>query len=281
MLNSLLRILGLNGFALLVYSYYWNDQLTMLVHPNYVMLILLSAVLVNAAGLWCVFDFFHQWPVSTWFKRATGTDGHSSACDAHHHHHDAADHHSHDHGPEPDHNETHLHLISEKWSICLFIVPIIVAVFVPPQALSNKTAMMRGVSYEVSGVAEEQKSMSFTLAPENRSLIDWLLVFNTDPEPESHLGQQVRIDGMVLKEENLPKQYFLLAKFVVSCCVADARPVGLPVQVEEGGAFPRAGEWVELEGKIVTGNIDGQRQPVVSLSSFKSIPTPKNPYVPL
>jgi uncharacterized repeat protein (TIGR03943 family) len=114
--------------------------------------------------------------------------------------------------------------------------------------------------------------------PEARSLIDWIRTLNVYPEPDAYAGQPVKVQGFVVHPPDLPSQYFLLSRFVITCCAADAYPVGLPVKVRENREAYPVDTWLEIEGKMITETLDGKRKLTIEASSLKKIPEPQNPY---
>ena len=65
---------------------------------------------------------------------------------------------------------------------------------------------------------------------------------------------------------------------VLTCCAADAYPVGLPVKLTQNRQAYPPDTWLEIKGKMITENLEKQRQLVIESSSITKIPKPKNPY---
>ncbi len=289
-----LRALGLLGFGTVIFLYHWNNKLILLVHPNYVELILGSATILALLGGYYFFrtlktflsankrhasshqNFHHDSHVHT---HAHHSHVHTHAHQDHAHHGHAHTHTHQDHAH--DTSTPHVHLFSESVSIGLLVVPILMALWITPQPLSSQTAVMRGVSYEMTGFQSQQKQQSFGVPPEKRSLIDWLLVLNLDPEPANYKNQSVNVQGMAIFHEDMPENHFMISQFVVSCCVADARPVGLLVQYDPNTQSVENGKWFQISGSIEEGQIKEQRQPVIALSEWQEIAPPETPYVSL
>ena len=79
---------------------------------------------------------------------------------------------------------------------------------------------------------------------------------------------------------NLPENYIWLGRFVLTCCAADAYPVGLPVLLPENTfrtIYPQD-SWVEIEGQMITETLNNQRKLTIKANSIKRIQAPKNPY---
>lgn len=108
--------------------------------------------------------------------------------------------------------------------------------------------------------------------------MDWIRLFGNDPEPDNYKGLKANIRGFVLKDQSLPEHHFLIAQFVMSCCSADARPIGIPVQYDPAQFILQNDQWIEMEAIFDTAVLKGERQPVLLLKNFKPIPVPQNPY---
>ena len=76
----------------------------------------------------------------------------------------------------------------------------------------------------------------------------------------------------------LPNQYLLIARFVIAHCALDAYPVALPVQLTQNREAYAPDTWLEIEGQMITAELEGKRQLTIQAKSLKPIPEPKNPY---
>jgi uncharacterized repeat protein (TIGR03943 family) len=70
----------------------------------------------------------------------------------------------------------------------------------------------------------------------------------------------------------------MITRFVITCCAADAYPVGLPVKLKENRTAYPADSWFEVEGRMITETFKGKRQLTIEANSLKKIPKPTNPY---
>ncbi len=92
-------------------------------------------------------------------------------------------------------------------------------------------------------------------------------------------GTPVRLTGLVVHSDELPDG-FLLTRFVLTCCAADALPVQVGVR---GGGTPEEDTWVEVEGTLVPPDEVRPTDtdlPRVDLeaTSVTEIPEPADPY---
>ncbi len=172
----------------------------------------------------------------------------------------------------------HEPFISIKFSATLMLIPILIGLLMTPKPLSVQTAISRGVSTDLAVLEGGPQKFSYQSKPEDRSLADWIRMFNYDPEPDKYKGDKIKVTGFVLKDAKLPENYFMITQFIIACCAADARPIGLPVQYELGKFDLAEDTWLELEGEIVEGKIGDQRRAVIKLNKYKKIETPENPY---
>lgn len=87
-------------------------------------------------------------------------------------------------------------------------------------------------------------------------------------------GEEVSFTGFVVTEPGMPPDEFLLSRFVVSCCVADALSVQVRVVNVTPGTFTRDG-WVRVTGALYP---LGQ-EIVVDAASVDEVSRPKHPYL--
>lgn len=159
-------------------------------------------------------------------------------------------------------------------------IPLLLALIVVPKPLSSSTALLRsgGLNSDAAYTQPQHKISMFDIDTTNRTIIDWIQLFTQDPEPDRYKGLKVKLDGFVLEDSTLPPNYFMVSRFVISCCAADARPVGIPVRYDPKIMPVHNDDWVEVTGTLDVDEIQQDRQPVVIVDAIKSIPVPDNPY---
>lgn len=62
-------------------------------------------------------------------------------------------------------------------------------------------------------------------------------------------GKSIEITGFVYNDDTLPKDEFVIARMMMSCCAADAQVIGI-VSKWNGTQTLNKGEWVKLKGTI-------------------------------
>lgn len=171
----------------------------------------------------------------------------------------------------------HITLFPPGFSSGLLLTTAILGLVITPRVFTSQAALQRGVTDYLGATRSQPQAFRGSRQPEERSLVDWVRTLNVYPEPDAYTGQKVKVQGFVIHPAELPEQYLLLSRFVITCCAADAYPVGLPVKTQNRKAYP-ADTWLEVEGQMSTENLGGKRQLTIQASSLKQIQEPQNPY---
>lgn len=108
--------------------------------------------------------------------------------------------------------------------------------------------------------------------------VDWVKTLTVYPEPDSYLGQKAKVKGFVVHLETLPDDYIMITRFVITHCVLDAFPMGLPVKLTQSREVYPPDTWLEIEGEMTTAVLERKRASAIQAISIKEIPEPKNPY---
>lgn len=174
----------------------------------------------------------------------------------------------------------HHHLVTARWwKWLLMLLPLLAIFFFELKPLSSSAALDRGINTGSLTIGRRASVGQFATKPENRTLYQWVIALNADPEPSHYDGQKVRVRGFVLRDESLPIGQIAIAKFILTCCAADARVLSLPVQELDSILTTLANdEWVEVEGQMNVLENNGQRSLVVVPSKVTPISIPENPY---
>jgi uncharacterized repeat protein (TIGR03943 family) len=173
----------------------------------------------------------------------------------------------------------HISLLPPGFSSTLLLATALLGLMFTPRVFASQTALQRGVTDFLAATRSQPQAFRSSVKPEERSLVDWVRTLNVYPEPDAYTGQKVKVQGFVIHPPELPLNYFLLSRFVISCCAADAYPVGLPVKLTENRQAYPPDTWLEVEGQMSTENLEDKRQLTIQASAPpKKIPEPKNPY---
>lgn len=176
--------------------------------------------------------------------------------------------------PDPQ----HLTIFPPGFSSALLLLTAILGLVITPRVFASQTALQRGVTDVLQATRSQPQAFRSSIRSEERTLIDWIRTLNVYPEPDAYTGQKVKVQGFVIHPPELPPEYLLLSRFVITCCAADAYPVGLPVKLTQNRqAYPQDA-WFEVEGQMITQNLQNKRQLTIQASNLRPIQEPKNPY---
>ncbi len=169
-------------------------------------------------------------------------------------------------------------LLPRSWGRFLLLSTAVVGLIVTPRPFNSQIALESGELLNLTRTMPQQ--FRPVNRPEERSLVDWVRLLNAYPEPDAYQGQRARVQGFVVHPPQSPANRFVIARFVVTCCAADAYPVGLPVDLPEGTAQAYlADTWLEIRGRMATGQVKGQRRLVLNAEKITPIKPPANPYL--
>lgn len=172
----------------------------------------------------------------------------------------------------PLHSTTHQPL---SWgALILLSLPLLIAILLPSQALTVDA--ISSISFQaIGGVSAE---VSFNVPPEERNVLDWLREFQRVENPAALNGLPVNVTAFVYREPDMADDEFMAARFTISCCVADAMAIALPVKSADASQF-QDGQWIQLEGVLEAGLFRGELMPITQAIRIEIIAAPNNPYL--
>ena len=153
-------------------------------------------------------------------------------------------------------------------------IPLLLGVMVPSAPLGAEAVNGNISIRAVRGASTTE----FSVPPEQRNVLDWLRSFNTTDDFEVFNGQPVDLIGFVYREPGFEENGFMVARFTLSCCVADASALGMPVLYEGAGGLTD-GEWVRVRGALQVGEFAGDVLPIVRVREVTSVEQPEHPYL--
>jgi uncharacterized repeat protein (TIGR03943 family) len=244
-LIALIDIAAIGAWGILLLEYWLNQKLTLLIHPNYITLSVVTGFMLLAIAL------YRLWTL----VQLRRTKQKLPAVE-------------------------HLSILPPGIGSVLLLLVAIFGLVITPQAFASQTALQRGVG-EITTLSQiKPQTFRVSAKPEQRTIIDWMRILQVSPEPDNYKGQKVRVQGFVVQPKELSAQYFRVTRFIVTCCAADAYPVSFPVKLSPGtdrSAYS-PDTWLEVEGTMITETLENKRQLVIQSRQIKTIPQPKNPY---
>ncbi|HZU13788.1 MAG TPA: TIGR03943 family protein [Chloroflexota bacterium] len=161
----------------------------------------------------------------------------------------------------------------------LLALPLVLGLAVPPHSLAAFSARLRGP--EVAGLTVVHgiavKRVSLSVDTRSFSIEDWAGALSADPNPHDYLGKPVQVTGMVLHDSaGVPPGDVMVMRYLITCCIADARPIGVVVHDPTGAL--KDNEWVTVTGKMGEQTYQGQAVSVVMPSKVLQVKA-GNPYI--
>jgi uncharacterized repeat protein (TIGR03943 family) len=236
-------------WSILLLKFWRTGQIYLLLHPDYVWLA------VSAAFFLMVLGIFKGWQ---WLRSLTLSARRAAR------------------------NSTeaipHFSLFPPGFGSALLLGVALFGLNFTPQPFASQTAIDRGVTDTLTLTRSQPQSFRTKSRPEERSLTEWVRTLNVYPEPDAYTGQKVKIEGFVIHGENQSDTHLTLARFVITCCAADAYPIGIPVKVKGSRSAYAPDSWFRVEGKMITETLEGKRLLTVSADKLTEIPKPDVPY---
>src|SRR5579859_2291763 len=195
-----------------------------------------------------------------------------------HEHDHGDDHDDHDHA-EHDHGHDHVHGAVSWPVLSLIALPLIIGLIIPSKPLGAAAVGSSGVNMTYTGLNGSTNSTQLTTAPTDRNVLDWVKAFNTTTNVDEFTGQSADLVGFVYRDIRFDnKPLFMVARFTISCCVADAVAIGVTIQSDQAAKLA-PDSWVHVKGKFQTQVLDGQKTPVVVADSIEPTTQPDQPYL--
>jgi uncharacterized repeat protein (TIGR03943 family) len=189
----------------------------------------------------------------------------------------AADDHGDDHGDghghgDADHADHHGHGSSRSpW---MLLLPVLAVFLISPPALGADTVNRSSVN----AAQEAGASDGFAPLPDEevvRLTVGEFVTRTAWDDSGSLDDRAVRLTGFVVRQE--PDVF--LARLVIGCCAADARPVKVRLTGLDLRSLPDD-QWVEVVGRVVPGSANEESRFVPTLTATEVLPIapPEDPY---
>jgi uncharacterized repeat protein (TIGR03943 family) len=189
-----------------------------------------------------------------------------------HEHQEHADHHSQDQHPG------HAHGTLPAWGLVVVALPVLLGLLIPARPLGTSAIVNKGVNTGAPITAGSGTSVTLGIAPENRTVLDWVRVFNYEADPTVFDGQPADVVGFVYHDPRLPEGQFLVGRFTLNCCVADASAIGMAVAWPEEDDLAD-NSWVRVRGAMQAASLNGKPLPLINAASIEQVAEPEQPYL--
>ncbi len=113
---------------------------------------------------------------------------------------------------------------------------------------------------------------NFNIDTGNMDLEELLKVLSVNPEPKNYEGKEVKVSGFYFEDRRGEP---MIAKYVLSCCAADARIAGVWLN-ENLNLDPDT--WIEINGVLTEKELEGVRFVSIAPEKITIIEIPDTPY---
>ncbi|GAB4553960.1 MAG: TIGR03943 family protein [Anaerolineae bacterium] len=169
------------------------------------------------------------------------------------------------------------HVGTSSWLVIGMVsIPVVLGIFIPARPL-GAAAINGGIatSLNVSAASDQQ----FSIAPEQRNVLDWVRAFSAAASPEEFNGQPADLIGFVYRDVRFDEgNQFMVTRFTVQCCVADALPIGVVVSAKDASQLAQD-SWVRVRGTFEVRQFDGHEMPILIAQSIEPTEMPERPYL--
>jgi uncharacterized repeat protein (TIGR03943 family) len=147
-------------------------------------------------------------------------------------------------------------------ALALLAVPLALGLFVPSQplgaaAVTGEVSFSRGVA-EVATITTSD-SLEWTV-------LDWLRMFSNAGQQGRIEGKQADVTGFVYRRSGDPDGYFVISRFLMVHCTADAYAIGMPVAWAGAGTLTDD-TWVRVRGTVRVGTFGGSTLPILEATA--------------
>jgi putative membrane protein len=160
----------------------------------------------------------------------------------------------------------------EAWTLGFIVMPVVLLLAMPPATLGTYAAGRRS-SFVGAGVP----ASSGNLTSGSITLID-VAAAQASKQGQAalqrHAGDAVSFDGLVTNEPGAGPGEFLLTRFIITCCVADATVAQVKVVDAPAGRMAD-NTWVRVTGKLYPLG----SEVLVDATGVTPIPAPAQPYL--
>jgi uncharacterized repeat protein (TIGR03943 family) len=160
----------------------------------------------------------------------------------------------------------------EAWGAGLIVIPVVAVLVLPPAALGSFAASRRSASTGGFVAASGAEIAEGPLRLVDVAAGSWSR--DAMRALVRRAGSPVDFVGFVTRGPGTPADEFVLTRFIISCCVADALSVQVRVVGVPPGRFPED-QWVRVRGTFYPVG----REMLVDATTITAVPRPDHPYL--
>ena len=168
------------------------------------------------------------------------------------------------------------------WPVLAVVaLPLVFGTLLPSRPLG--ASAVEGDLTAGAGLIGDEAAATVERDPLDWNVLDWLRAVNRSTDLTEFDGQEANLLGFVYRNDQFPAGHFVITRFIISCCVADASAVGMPVYWPEAAALDdgaASGDtWVRVHGAFALGEFSGNLFPILQADALEIVPEPEHPYL--
>jgi putative membrane protein len=179
---------------------------------------------------------------------------------------------------QTDHERYIQHSDIPGTALILLAIPLLLGILVPVRPLSASSLNTRGMSLSAPASIGQQSVKTMDVAPDDRTVLDWIKIFNYEQDVSSYIGKPANVIGFVYHDPRLKTDQFMVGRFAITCCVADAFAIGMAVNWPQSPNLVD-NSWVNVKGTVDMISLDEQNVPVINAVSVDPVQAPEQPYL--
>lgn len=136
------------------------------------------------------------------------------------------------------------------WGLILLALPVLLGILIPARPLGASAVANKGLLTTPPISSRPVASQLLLEVPaNNRTILDWLKLIYDLEDPQSLVGESVDVVGFVYRPLDLEDGQFMVGRFTMTCCVADAFAIGMLVNWPQAQDLPE-NSWVRVQGSL-------------------------------
>lgn len=159
-----------------------------------------------------------------------------------------------------------------RTTIALFALPVIFALIFPIPLNDIKDVSGR---ISIEPIASISTTVQGYIPPVERTILDWLRVFDASDNPAELEGLPVDIVAFIYREEGMPETQFMAARLTSTGFTGNNKAVGMPVEFESASDW-EDGTWLDIQGRLAVGEFRGEQIAIIIPENIVETEEPDN-----
>ncbi|WP_337101310.1 TIGR03943 family putative permease subunit [Paenibacillus sp. YIM B09110] len=298
----MVRFFILIGFSFMFFMLHYTGDINKFINMKYAYLSISAIVIMGFLG---VVEFIRVSRKQVAEEKRAESE--NECCTVDHDHHDHHD--DHDHGHDHGHSHEQPNKLKRYLGYAVLFVPIFTGLFLPAYALDSSFVKAKGFSFPTfeqnvelnpgnhqflkpdSSIFYNKDSYKDVAQREREEFINRSMIKLTDADylkgmeaiyndPSAFMNKTIGFDGFAFKGVQVDGNHYFVFRFGFIHCVADSGVFGMLVEFPNGTQLSDD-DWVHVSGKLSWELYQPFKQtiPVLKVSEWNKIDTPKDPYV--